>query len=164
MATGRLHCRQSRPPHRSPQGEKKTPYQLPPGETTFCQLHPSLPSSLICALRLSQLQSARVNSSWIDLAQIWAETALQLPLLLVTLFFRVYPAHFILSDLNGHLQVGSFAFLWAFLHYYSFIPLALLIIINLLILYQEEHKSRSVEKVEIQGWNQIYQGQSLGRS
>ena len=48
-----------------------------------------LPSSLICAMRLSQLQSVRVDSSWFDLAQRWAEAALQLPLLLATLLFRV---------------------------------------------------------------------------
>ena len=39
-------------------------------------------------------------------------------------------------------QVGSFAFLWAYLHFYSFIPFALLLLTNLLILYQEQHKSR----------------------
>ena len=70
------------------------PYQLPQGEIALCQLHPSFPSSLICALRLIQLQSmsSRVDSSWHDLAQLWAETALRLPLLLVTLLFRVNPS------------------------------------------------------------------------
>ena len=49
--------------------------------------------------------------------------------------------------MTGHLlQVGSFAFLWAYLHFYSFIPLALLLLTNLLILYQEQHKSRFLEK------------------
>ena len=113
-------------------------------------------------MRLSQLQSVRVDSSWFDLARLWAETALQLPLLLATLLFRVNSSFFISLDWTEHLQVGSFAFLWAYLHYYSFIPLALLLIINLLILYQEQHKSRFLEKGAIQTKNNS--GQNLGRS
>ena len=69
-------------------------------------VNPFLPSSLICAMRLSQLQSVRVDSSWFDLARHWAETALQLPLLLAALLFRVN------SSFSSHL-IGLNICRWA---------------------------------------------------
>ena len=58
-------------------------------------------------------------------------------------------------------QVGSFAFLWAYLHYYTFIPLSLLLLTNLVILYQEQHKSRCLQwKV----WTEVCTNVSRGET
>ena len=63
---------------------------LPPYSNSFLTQYIPSPPSLICALTLSQLQSGRVeSSSWFELARRWAQTATQLPILLLTLLFRV---------------------------------------------------------------------------
>ena len=108
----------------------------------------SLLSSIVCNLRLSRLQNVRLKS-WDELCWHWFRGLLQLPFLIATLLFRVSismkemgcpPKNFGLKK-----QVGSFAFLWAYLHYYTFIPLSLLVLTNLVILYQEQHKSRCLQ-------------------
>ena len=84
MATGRLPCQQSLPHHPLSPGQPATLFQ------PFFHPNTPSPSSLICALTLSQLQSGRVeSSSWFELARRWAQTATQLPILLLTLLFRV---------------------------------------------------------------------------